>query len=324
MLPKYALLTRNIRCELFEEEHFGLIYAFDKNKKTVNKIGNDNGYGFCMRSCMKPLQFAAVSEIIKEFGLTDEEIAVACASHTGEKEHCDAVLSILKKCGLTEKDLLCPPLEPLSKTACAGLIKNDLSPSAIHNNCSGKHAAILAYCMLAGYPIKDYNSVSHPVQKKILNFVAKNCEIELKDCIIAKDGCTLPVLSMPLENFAKGFLNIFTDNKYDKIRQAIINNPYLYGGRGRLDSEIVAAAKGRLIAKVGAGNLCCIVDMAENKSFIIKMADGDNFHRALAAVEFLNRLNYFSKEEFSRLSALYSPLLTDENGEIVGKTEFCF
>ena len=324
MLPDYVRLTRNIRCELIEEEHYGIIFSFDKNTNSIKKTGNDNGYRFCMRSCMKPLQFAAVSKIIENFDLTEKEIAVACASHTGEKEHTEAVLSILKKCGLTEKHLLCPPLEPLSKKANNELLRNNLSPTALHNNCSGKHAAILAYCVMTGYPLNDYNSVSHPVQKLILDFVTKVCETDLSDCIIAKDGCTLPVLSMPVNNFAKGFINVFTDEKYSKIRQAIINNPYLFGGEGRLDSELVTASKGRLIAKVGAGNLCCIVDAAEKKAFVIKLSDGDNFQRALVTVELLKRLNYFPKDEYSRLSKLYPQFLTDETGEIVGKTEFCF
>lgn len=323
MLPQYALLSRNIRCGLAEEEHYGIILECDK-KGNVVKTGNDNHYLFSLRSCMKPLQLAAVSEIIDEFSLTEKEIAVAAASHTGEKKHTDKVLSILKKAGADEKYLLCPPQQPLSSATQRELIKNNKKPTKLHNNCSGKHAAILADCKYNGYSLKNYNRVSHPVQQKILKFCADICDVSEKDCEITWDGCTLPVLAMPLENLAKGFLNLFTDKKYQKITSSIINNPYYFGGKNRLDSELVFSGKGNLTAKVGAGNICCVVDLSAQRAVVIKLADGDNNARAVILTEYLKKNNIISETEFLRLRSLYSDKIKDEADKIIGETIFPF
>lgn len=322
MLPKYVLLSRNLRCGLIEEEHFGFIEQYTEER--ILKIGENNNYFFNMRSCMKPLQLAAVSEIFKEFNLTDKEIAVSCGSHAGEKIHTELVSSILKKGLIPEENLLCPGQEPLSKKSRIKLIKQGKKPTAIHNNCSGKHSAILLYCKLKNIPFDNYNFIEHPAQKKILNFVADICEISLKDCKIVQDGCTLPVLAMPIKNIAKGYKNLFCNKDFEKIKSAIINNPYIYGGIGRLDSELVFSGKGRIIAKVGAGNICCVFDLQTKTTTIIKISDSDNFARAIILIEFLKRQKFFSNKEILRLNKVFSPIITDEKGTVLGKTEFSF
>ena len=320
-LPEYALLCRNNRCGLIDEEHYGIILRYQNGLTDV--IGRDNDYLFSLRSCMKPLQLSAISEVIEAFRLTDKEIAVAAASHCGEDCHTEAVLSILNKAGLKEKNLLCPPHEPLSTIAKNKLIKLKKKPTAIYNNCSGKHAAILAYCVLKGYDINNYNQIEHSVQKKIMNYVSNICEIKLNHCKIAQDGCTLPVLAMPIKNLAKGFLNLFVYEN-SKIKKAILKNPYYFGGKGRLDSEIVKAGNGNLVAKVGAGNICCVTDVKTKEVFIIKIADSDNCTRGIVLLEILKRNNKISEQEYIRLSKIFSTDITDETGKIIGKTEFCF
>ena len=269
-LPKYVLLSRNIRNGLIEEEHFGVIVEY--RPSGINKIaGEDKNYPFYLRSCMKPFQLAAISEIIKNFDFTPQETAVCQASHSGEDFHIEAVSNILKKIGLKKADLLCPAQMPLNGESRKNLIKLEQQPESIHNNCSGKHAAMLAFCVLKGYDTKNYNDINHPMQKYILNFTAEMCGLRLKDCLISKDGCTLPVIATPLKNLAEGFLNVF--NNYPEITNAIINNPYYAGGHGRLDSEIIKAGLGNLTAKVGAGNLCCVADLKNQTCIVIKLSD---------------------------------------------------
>ena len=321
MYPEYALLSRHIRSGLVEEEHFGLILKIsDKGEEKI--IGNDNDYSFCLRSCMKPLQAAAISEVFEAFDFTEQEIAVTCASHTGEKYHIETVKNILNKIGCTEDDLLCPPQQPLSLDAQKELIINGKEASKLHNNCSGKHAGMLAYCKLKGFDIKNYNDFRHPLQKQVLNFVARICQTDLKNCTMMKDGCTLPVLAMPLKNFGTGFLKMFSDENYSKITNAILNNPYYFGGVNRLDSEIVKAGGGKLIAKVGAGNLCAVADISSNEVYIIKLSDGDNYSRGLILSQYLNKLGKFS--DFSKLSEIFRPYLFDENKQPVGEILFFF
>ncbi|MGN0015332.1 MAG: asparaginase [Candidatus Gastranaerophilaceae bacterium] len=320
MYPEYELLSRHKRGGLYEEEHFGIILEYFDNE-IIKIAGDGKAYPFYHRSCMKPLQFAAVSEIIDAFNFTDKEIAVCTASHSGEDFHIQTITNILNKIGLSEKDLLCPPLMPLDSNAKHILIKQNKNPRAIHNNCSGKHAAMLAYCVLKGFDIKNYNNINHPLQKYVLNFCAEICEKKLTDCPVSKDGCTLPVIATPLENLAKGFLKVYTHKKYKKIAEAVLKNPYYAGGHGRLDSEIIAASNGKLTAKVGAGNLCCVVDVKTKKSFVIKLSDPDNFSRGLILSTLLNKMNYFENFEQSNLAKMLETKITDETGFQVGSIE---
>lgn len=321
MLPDYILLTRHTRKNLTEEEHYGLIFEYEQNGN-INKIGNDNSYYFFHRSCMKPFQLAALYEIIEAFGFTEQEIAVCTASHSGEDFHIKAIRSILNKTGLSEEDLQCPPQEPLNKEARKFLILNKEKPKSIHNNCSGKHAAMLAYCVLKGYDIKTYTQSDNPVQKHILNFTAGICEIRLKDCPTVNDGCTVPVLATPLINLAKGYINLFSDNKYSALKKAVFNNPYYFGGHFRVDSEIIFAAKNTLIAKVGAGNILTVYDDINKKVFITKVLDNDNYSRNLITVQYLKKKNYFKDFDNTKLAELFSDEIKDEKDNIVGKIEF--
>lgn len=317
--PEYEILSRNVRNGLVEELHFGVFLKF-QNGKVVKSFGKDNNYPFFQRSCMKPLQFAAISEVVDSFDFSPQEIAVSMASHSGEDFHIETILGILKKIGLDESYLLCPPQEPLNLEAKNSLIKNSQPYRAIHNNCSGKHAAMLAYCVLKGYDVKNYNEVNHPLQKHVLNFVSNLCGVSLSKCQISRDGCTLPVVATPLKNLAQGFLEVFTNEKFDKLKQAALQYPYYFGGHGRTDSEIASSSK-NLIAKVGAGNLCCVVDLAEKACYVIKVADGDNFARGVILTEFLKKSK---KINSAKLEKLFPTKITDETGVEVGKIEvFC-
>ena len=204
MYPNYEILTRNIRSGQTDEEHSGLAIIYDEKGQIIEQRGKDNDYLFFHRSCMKPFQLAAISEIIEYYNFSDEETAVCTASHCGEEIHLNTIRNILKKADLDENDLLCPPHTPIGTTAQKNLILSGQNSSKIHHNCSGKHAAILSYCKMKSLDTKTYNDINHPVQKKILQFVSDICEYPLKKCALTKDGCTLPVLGTPLKNLAAG------------------------------------------------------------------------------------------------------------------------
>ena len=314
--PDFEILSQNIRNGYVEEIHSGLFIKF-KNGQVINSYGQDYDYPFFQRSCMKPMQFAAIYDVVKAFDFTPQEIAVCAASHSGENFHIKTISGILKKIGLNENALLCPPQEPLNLSAKNELIKKDLPPKAIHNNCSGKHAAMLAYCVLKGMDTKDYNDLAHPLQKHVLNFVANICRKNLSECEISRDGCTLPVIATPLKNLAQGFLEVFTNEKYVELQNAVLKYPYYFGGHGRTDSEITASSN-HLIAKVGAGNLCCIADIEEKSCYVIKLSDGDNFARGVILTQFLKKSKKINSEKLDQLFPLE---ITDETGISVGKTQ---
>ena len=198
--PQYAKLVEYIRSGLVEQVHFGLVVLMNK-KQVLKRIGNDNNYKFYHRSCMKPLQVSPIIDlnIDEKYGLTEQELAVCCASHTGDKIHQEYIKSILKKIGFCEDDLLCPAHEPLSNEECKYLIINNLLPQKIHNNCSGKHSAMLAICKEMGYSKERYKDLSHPLSDFIINHVCNLCEVKRENVEISKDGCGLPVIATTLE-----------------------------------------------------------------------------------------------------------------------------
>ena len=290
--PEYAKIVQYIRNGLVEQEHRGIIIHMNKSG-VINKIGNDNNYKFYMRSCMKPLQASVLIDlgIDEKYKLTERELAVCCASHAGDKIHQKLVKSVLNKTGFTEKDLLCPEHEPLSAEECRYLIKNELQPERIHNNCSGKHAAMLAVCREKGFPIENYADFDNPLTDFIINHVMNLCGLTKEEIVISKDGCTLPVIAAPLEAMGRGFLEVFTSKKYEKIKNAFLNNPFIIGGDNRTDTKIIRNTKD-IAAKTGACGLLAIVNTKKEETAIIKTADSNMEAREIAAFEILKQLKW--------------------------------
>lgn len=325
--PEYSALLKYIRNGLVEQIHYGIILHMNK-KGVIKKIGNDNNYKFYHRSCMKPLQAAILTDLglDKKYNLSLEEIALCCASHTGDEIHQKNVLSLLSKGGFSENDLLCSVHEPLSKDEQKKLILNNEQPKKIHNNCSGKHSAMLLVCKEKGYDIKNYTDINHPLSSLIINNVCRLCETDKKDIIISKDGCTLPVTATNLEALGRGFLNLFCNPKYERIKQAFLNYPYHIGGNYRLDSEIINASGKHLIAKVGACGLCVVVNPDKEECIVVKIADSNMEARAIVTIKALLQLKWpiSNIKETDHFSKIYNDKIYCQNGEIVGEIKECF
>lgn len=317
--PEYAVLLKYRRNGLAEQVHFGIVLHMNKNG-VINKIGNDNGYKFYHRSCMKPLQVSPLIDlkIDEKYNLTSEEIAVCCASHTGDVEHQTRIRNILKKAGFTENDLLCHPHEPLSKDEQIRLIRENKLPQKIHNNCSGKHSAMLMICKELGYDIKNYKDYEHPLSKYIVNHVCELCEVSKNEIVISKDGCGLPVIATTLESLGRGFLNLFCSKKYGKIKNAFLKHPYLIGGKGRLDSEIINAS-GNLVAKVGACGLCVVVNPEKEECLVVKIADSNMEARSIVTIDALQQLKWPDNGNFTgQICDIYCKDIISQDKVVLG------
>ncbi|MCD7878752.1 MAG: asparaginase [Candidatus Gastranaerophilales bacterium] len=324
--PEYTKLLEYQRNGLIEQVHFGILIHMNKNG-IIKKIGNDNNYLFYQRSCMKPIQASLLIdfELDKKFEFTLEEIAVCCASHTGDLIHQNIIKSILKKINASTDDLLLNPHTPLSVDEQKRLIINNLPAEKIHNNCSGKHSAMLAICKHNNFDISNYNDINHPLSEIVINKVCSLCETKKSEIVISKDGCGLPVAAVTLEQLGKGFLNLFLDPKYKKIKDAFLNYPYLIGGKQRLDSEIINISN-NLVAKVGACGLCVVVNLDKKECIVVKIADSNMEARtnvvtqALLQIKWLDTNNVFS----SRLNNIYNGEIKSQYGEILGSIMPCF
>lgn len=289
-----AKLAEFIRDGLVEQEHFGYVVRCDETG-IVETIGEDRNYPFYLRSCAKPLQASLLIDfgLDKEFDLSPEEIAICCASHAGEDFHTEIVTNLLKKFGISQSKLKCGKHEPVSKTAFHKLIKNGQEATEFHNNCSGKHAMMLGLCKLKGWDLESYDLLEHPLQQAIKNKIYSLCKVK-KDYPVTRDGCGVPIFSMPLANMVKGYLNLFCDEKYEKIKNAFLNQPYAIGGENRTDTKIIQQAK--IIAKVGAGGLCIVLNPDIKEGFIVKICDSNMQAREIVCVDLIKNLHWGNLE----------------------------
>ena len=296
-MPDYKaqILLEYFRDGLVEQEHSGFFVKLAHNGDVV-KIGDDRSYPFYLRSCAKPLQAALLIDLSLDdyYNMTSQEIAICCASHTGEPCHVQAVKGCLDKIGVDESFLKCGLHKPLSIVEQNKLLVSCGKETVLQNNCSGKHAMMLGICKKMGWELSDYDDIQHPLQIAIRAKIYELCNIR-SDYSITKDGCGVPIYAMPLENMIKGYLKLFLDKKYLKIRDAFLENPYLIGGEGRLDTAIMQV-NNKLIAKVGAGGLCIVLNLEKKEGLIVKMMDCDMKARAICLIEALSQLNWLNEK----------------------------
>ncbi len=300
------MLLQYIRDGLVEEEH---ILEFSEGTEETNaKI-------YYLRSCAKPLQASLLVDynIDKEFLLSSSEIALTCASHAGEECHIKQAMSLMDKFGVSLSDLKCGVHPPLSKTAAKSLEQEGKKPNELYNNCVGKHLLFLALCKINGWDTSTYDDKNHPLQKLVKKQINTLCEVTAS-YPITKDGCGVPILSMPLAKMVNGYKNLFSNQKYEIIKSAFQENPYIIGGEDRLDTEIMQAAP-NLIAKVGAGGLCIVYNTLTQEAIGIKIQDCDMKSRRIALLEYLNRLNWGDFKYENKIKTLHGDIV----GEIILK-----
>jgi L-asparaginase II len=314
------------RNSLTEREHSGVVMVFDNKHRLLSC--SDESYRnrlFFLRSCAKPLQALGLihSGAFDEFGFSETDLAICCASHGGMDVHVLAVREVLKKIALSEDMLRCPAHLPLEKKAHSDFVKSGKQALAVHNNCSGKHAGMLAVCKKNGWSLEDYLDFSHPLQKMIKRTILEYCEYDGK-IVESLDGCLAPTIALPLENSAKGLSKVFAEN--DVFLKAFSENPLLIGGDGWLDTEIIRATGGKIVAKVGAEGLCFVYNSKKGQSLIVKIDDSNKQARALVVIESMRQLGWISENELETpgIKELYDTEIEILDGRVVGGVEFCF
>lgn len=305
-------LVTFIRDGLIEQEHFGYVVRCNK-ERIIEQIGEDKNYPFYLRSCAKPLQASLLIDydLDKKYNLTSEEIAICCASHAGENIHTKIIKNLLKKFGLEQNLLKCGEHEPISKTAQDKMLLSGEKPSVIHNNCSGKHTLMLALCKENNWDLETYNNINHPLQQQIKRKIYELCHIKTQ-YPITKDGCGVPIHSMPLENIVKGYLNLFCNPKYEKIKNSFLKNPYIIGGENRTDTKIIEQTQ-NLIAKVGAGGLCVVINTELEEGFIVKICDSNMQAREIVCADLIKNLHWGNVETPRDIKTLHGDIV----GEII-------
>jgi L-asparaginase II len=282
-----------------------------------------------LRSSAKPFIASAVcaSGAAERFGFDAREIAVASASHNGEPFHVVAVRSMLSKIGLNESALRCGVHPPAYEPAAEALFAEGKKPSAIYNNCSGKHAAILAMCVHRGYDIATYLEREHPAQREILEFCARMCQDDASAWPVAVDGCGIPVFATPLRRAALAFARFATlegiaaddTRALALVRASMAAEPAYVGGAGRFDSALIETTSGRIVCKAGAEGVHGDALTREGLGLAMKVLDGNRRATPPAVVALLQSLSALEPSESEKLAAYAEPDVRNVAGRIVGK-----
>jgi L-asparaginase II len=266
MLPVIAEIVRS---GFVEGHHTGSVVALDADG-TVTYSRGDVTSPILPRSCNKPLQ--AVGMLRAGLDLDGELLALACASHSGEDFHLDGVRRILAGAGLDESVLQTPPGWPLDDDARDRLIRAGGSKTPLHMNCSGKHAAMLATCVVNGWPTATYLDPTHPLQRAIATTFAELTAEPVEH--VAIDGCGAPLLSTSLRGLARAFAVVSTSERAEESRvaEAIRRHPEYVSGTTRDELTLLRAVPGA-IAKAGAES-CYAVALPDGRAFALKTDDG--------------------------------------------------
>lgn len=286
------VLVETVRGNWVESIHRGSVAVRDAEDNTILGLG-DPSHPVLPRSAIKSLQALALfrSGAVDRFDLDDETIAMACASHLGEPEHIAVVTRTLEKLGLSVADLECGAHPPSSPAARRALAAAGGTPSAVHNNCSGKHAGMLADALALGVPAKDYVKREHPVQKLVRTCVEDVIGTDLSEDACGTDGCSIPTWAAPLDAFATGFARMATGKGLPedlakparRIFAAATAHPFLVRGTDAFDTEAMTAFSGRLMVKIGAEGVYCGAVIDKGLGFALKIDDG-NMNAAECAV----------------------------------------
>jgi L-asparaginase II len=286
--PVLIELTRGPR---IESRHAGAIAVVRPSGEVVASIG-DLAAPIFPRSAIKPLQAIACIETgaADHFGFTSREIALASASHSGTPEHTTLAASMLKRVGLSIDALACGVHEPLDGESARALIRARTSPTALHHNCSGKHAAMLATALHAGEGVDGYWHADHPVQMRIAGVLEDLTGQTLGENVRGIDGCSVPNWAIPLPALAVAFARFVTERQMAegraqacrRIARACWDHPELVAGPGRLDSTVMAAFTDKVLLKAGAEGVYCGALPELELGFALKIDDGGK--RAAEAV----------------------------------------
>lgn len=325
------ILAQVIRGETVESIHSGHIIVIDGEHNTVASMGDPSTVTY-FRSACKAFQAipCITSGAADAFGYTADKIAMACASHSGENIHVELASRMLEKIGLSEADLRCGVHLPFSDAASKTMLRLGEEPTQLHNNCSGKHAAMLAFATHIGADLDTYNQADNRIQKRILRCIADFTELPEEDIAIGIDGCCAPNFAVPLTSMATSFINLMSPAKFPeptqkasaRIVEAMIKYPELIGGSERLDTLLMQATPGKIISKVGADGvwLCGVLPCEKwptGLGIALKVADGDDYRgRPVIAIEILRQLGILGEDDLADLSP--SPI-KNRREEPVGK-----
>jgi L-asparaginase II len=326
-----ATLAEVTRGDVVESVHRGVVVVVDVQGSLVASAGNVDQFAF-FRSAAKPFQAVPVVEsgAAEAFGFTERELALSCSSHDSSPEHQRGVTRMLEKIGLHDEDLRCGISSIINEQEQARAVLGVVWPSQVQCECSGEHTGMLAACKHLSYELDDYVAPDHPLQQRILEIIATVMEMDQDEVILGTDGCSIPTFAAPLRRFAFAYATLACPGQshisgdqslveaIDRLRAAMVAYPVMINCEGGLDTEIIQATGGRVVAKLGAEGLLCLAVPERGLGIAIASDDGQQRGLGPAAISTLDQLGVADGEALRALREQFAGAVPSFKGEPVG------
>jgi L-asparaginase II len=320
-----------LRGDIVESRHLFSVALCDATGRLVARSGDPELVTYWRSSAKFFQAIPLITEGAAErFRFTDAELALACASHNGEPRHVELVRGVLERTECSEEDLVCRPHPSLSEAVAHEMARRGEKLTRLHHNCSGKHAALLALARARGWPASGYNLPEHGVQRRCLAEVAAWTGVREDLIPLATDGCAVPNFALPLRAMALAYARLAHAASSDaaaapsaaaadaagRLVRAVASDPFFIAGSGRLDTDLIAASRGRVISKVGAEGVYCAALLDQGLGLAIKVEDGA-FRAAGPAL--LAALDHLLDTPIALPDSYRSPPIRNSAGTVVGK-----
>jgi len=321
------VLVEVLRGGLVESRHHGAVAVVDADGATVLALG-DVAQPVYPRSAVKMIQALPLVEsgAADKFGFGNRELALACASHGGEPAHVEVARGMLARAGLEGSALECGVQWPSHTESSRALARSGATASALHNNCSGKHAGFICFACTAGIDHRGYVGAAHPVQREVRGALENLTGISLAPDHYGIDGCSIPTFAIPLQALAHGFARFGTGRALGperqkaaaRLRAACAAEPYFVAGTGRFCTEVMKLFGARVLVKTGAEGVFCGALPEQGLGIAIKCLDGGTRAAEAAMARMIEKLLPLGEAERAALGRFVSPTLRNWNGIEVG------
>ncbi|MDB5080490.1 MAG: hypothetical protein JWP00_2414 [Chloroflexi bacterium] len=334
------IIAHATRGGISESRHAGFIVIADANGQAHWTSGPlDQDRVSFLRSAAKPFQAIPLVEsgAADAFGLTPAELALTCASHSGEPEHVRQVQAMLDKGGLSPDQLLCGAHYPYNQTAADQMKRESQIPNNLHSNCSGKHTGMLLACKHNGWPTENYTEPDHPLQQAILQAVADFAGLRPSEIATGRDGCSVVCFGLTTLQMATAFARLACPDYWKeqgnplralavtRLTQAMYTHPFNVGGTGRGDTDLMESAPGgRIFSKGGAEAVWCMGFPEKGLALALKIEDGANRAEPAILSRALRLTGLLTEAEIAVYEAKQLTQLKNVRGIVVGDYQAVF
>lgn len=326
----FAPLIELTRSGTPESLHFGAVAVVDARGGLHAGVGDPHARVFT-RSTLKALQALpfVLAGGLAQFGFSTQQLALLCASHSGEPMHVEQVQGMLDKAGVGYRQLQCGCHVPM-------FVELGVAPAPAewderHHNCSGKHAGFAAYCVQHGLPLDSYLDAGHPLQQAIRRDVARVAGLAEEDLRMGIDGCSAPNYAMPLSALARSYARLASGERdpefgdgFGPLAGAMTAHPELVSGTRRNDEAFMRAGRGDWVTKVGADGVQVVGSTSRQQALAIKVSDGNMPALYAATVEVLDQLGWLDDAQRAALAPWRAAELRSVRGAVVGERRAVF